>query len=151
MTSLDLDKRESQRQWNADPCGAETVKDIAPGTLEFYRAARRYRYEQYAPWLDRIVRYDDRWERDVSRSARCLAPVVIATPRSATVCPRSSCGANPGPLPECVTCAGIGIQKCHVEPDPLCRLAILRGRKRRRAFECRFGPIRWCVVVHAAH
>lgn len=52
---IDLAKREIQKQWDIDPCGASTVSDAAPGTLSFYRKVRHQRYSTYAPWLGTIV------------------------------------------------------------------------------------------------
>jgi len=46
-----LARREAQKQWEANPCGASTVRDIAPETVEWFREARRVRYDEYAPWL----------------------------------------------------------------------------------------------------
>jgi ubiquinone/menaquinone biosynthesis C-methylase UbiE len=56
---LDASKQETQRQWDGDPCGAVTVKDIEPETLEFYREARRYRYEVYGPWFAPMMRFGE--------------------------------------------------------------------------------------------
>jgi SAM-dependent methyltransferase len=44
-------RREAQKQWEANPCGASTVQGRVPETLEWFREARRFRYEEYAPWL----------------------------------------------------------------------------------------------------
>ena len=46
-----LARREAQKQWEANPCGASTVRDVAPETIEWFREARRVRYDEYAPWL----------------------------------------------------------------------------------------------------
>lgn len=45
------DKAETQKQWNTDPCGAETAPEHAPGTPAFFQTVDRERYESYAPWL----------------------------------------------------------------------------------------------------
>ena len=56
---LDRNKQETQRQWNTDPCGAETVSDrIETGSCEFYREARRHRYAVYGPWFDSVMQFD---------------------------------------------------------------------------------------------
>ena len=44
-------RREAQKQWEANPCGASTVRGVAPETLDWFREARRVRYDEYAPWL----------------------------------------------------------------------------------------------------
>jgi 2-polyprenyl-3-methyl-5-hydroxy-6-metoxy-1,4-benzoquinol methylase len=63
--TIHVDKIETQRQWDEDPCGANTVKDERPGSLGFYRAARIHRYQVYAPWFDDIVRFDEWAGKDV--------------------------------------------------------------------------------------
>ena len=59
MSDLHPDKVEIQKQWDNDPCGAVTVKDRAVGTLEFYREARRHRYEDYAPWMPGVMGFKE--------------------------------------------------------------------------------------------
>jgi len=54
MASPD-DKLETQRQWNADPCGAATAPGLEPGSAEFFRKVEAERYETYAPWLKDAV------------------------------------------------------------------------------------------------
>ena len=44
-------KRETQKQWNADPCGASTAPEHEPGTPDFYLKVERERYSVYAPWM----------------------------------------------------------------------------------------------------
>ena len=56
---LDQAKLETQKQWDGDPCGAVTVKGVEPETLDFYREARRYRYEVYAPWFKERMRFEE--------------------------------------------------------------------------------------------
>lgn len=63
--ALSADKREVQKQWDQDPCGAVTAKDRPIGTLDFYRAVRNHRYNDYAPWFDDIVRFDEWKHKDV--------------------------------------------------------------------------------------
>jgi len=53
-----LDKRESQKQWDTDPCGAVTAADQEPGTLSFYRSVRQYRYTVYGPWFNSQIGFD---------------------------------------------------------------------------------------------
>ena len=59
------DKLETQKQWDADPCGASTVDSIPFGTLAYYRAIRQHRYEVYAPWLLQAVPFQDTKDKDV--------------------------------------------------------------------------------------
>ena len=58
---LDLDKREVQKQWDNNPCGADTVQGYARESLEYYRAVRDYRYRQYAPWMDEVINFSQ-WQ-----------------------------------------------------------------------------------------
>jgi SAM-dependent methyltransferase len=48
-------KRETQKQWNADPCGARTAPEHEPGTAEFYRKVEHERYDVYAPWMREAI------------------------------------------------------------------------------------------------
>jgi SAM-dependent methyltransferase len=53
---VDVDaKREAQKQWTADPCGASTTPEHEPGTPEFYRKIEHERYEVYAPWMRGVM------------------------------------------------------------------------------------------------
>jgi len=65
LVVLEADKVEAQKQWDQDPCGANTVDDHAPGTLAYYQAIRQHRFHEYAPWFDAVVRFDDWRDRDV--------------------------------------------------------------------------------------
>lgn len=56
--ALHADKREAQKQWDTDPCGAVTAGHEEVGTLAFYRAVRSYRYAVHAPWMDSAMRFD---------------------------------------------------------------------------------------------
>ena len=56
--SLDKEKHEIQKQWDKDPCGANTVKEIQAETLEYYQAIRHHRYEEYGPWFDNAMDFD---------------------------------------------------------------------------------------------
>jgi SAM-dependent methyltransferase len=53
--TLSTGRREAQRQWEANPCGADTVESGASESLDWFREARRVRYEDYAPWLIRAT------------------------------------------------------------------------------------------------
>jgi ubiquinone/menaquinone biosynthesis C-methylase UbiE len=57
MQALNSDKREIQKQWDNDPCGAVTAEHLAPDSVQFYRAVRTHRYGVYAPWFDRVIRF----------------------------------------------------------------------------------------------
>jgi SAM-dependent methyltransferase len=57
--TLHPDKIEAQKQWDTDPCGACTVQSVEPETHDFYRQIREYRYKDYGPWFETVVRFDD--------------------------------------------------------------------------------------------
>lgn len=64
--ALEPAKLEIQRQWDIDPCGAESVG--ARSGLDdraFYRAVRDHRYNVYAPWFDERVGFDDWHGKDI--------------------------------------------------------------------------------------
>jgi len=44
-------KLETQRQWNANPCGADGAEGLERGSPAFFRSVEQQRYEVYAPWL----------------------------------------------------------------------------------------------------
>jgi SAM-dependent methyltransferase len=44
-------KLEAQKQWNRDPCGANSASGYKEASLEYFEAARDYRYQRYAPWM----------------------------------------------------------------------------------------------------
>ena len=43
------DKAETQKQWNTDPCGAETAAEHEPGTPAFFRKIDTERYDSTRP------------------------------------------------------------------------------------------------------
>lgn len=62
---MERDKLETQKQWDTDPCGAETAAGVQPGSLEFYRAVRSHRYSSYAPWMPTAMRWEEWRGKDV--------------------------------------------------------------------------------------
>jgi SAM-dependent methyltransferase len=45
-------KLETQRQWNTNPCGADTAPEtLARGSAAFFASVEAHRYTVYAPWL----------------------------------------------------------------------------------------------------
>ena len=51
-------KRQAQKQWNTDPCGAITAANFEEGSTEFFEAVKRYRYSDYAPWMVQAIGFD---------------------------------------------------------------------------------------------
>jgi len=60
-----LARREAQKQWEANPCGASTVRGVEPESLEWFREARRVRYDEYAPWLRATTGIEHVRDKDV--------------------------------------------------------------------------------------
>jgi len=60
-----LARREAQKQWEANPCGASTVRGVEPESLEWFREARRVRYNEYAPWLRATTGIEHVRDKDV--------------------------------------------------------------------------------------
>ena len=53
---MSRDKLESQKQWNANPCGTgEYLRGIEYGSLEFFDEIKRNRYEVTDKWMKRII------------------------------------------------------------------------------------------------
>ena len=59
------DKLETQKQWNADPCGAVTAEDLEPGSAAFYARVESERYDVYAPWMREILGFADHGGRRI--------------------------------------------------------------------------------------
>lgn len=60
-----VDKEEIRKQWDNDPCGSNTVENLEPGTLAYYRAVRSYRYNVYAPWFDEVMSFSEWHKKDI--------------------------------------------------------------------------------------
>ena len=58
MTTLAEEKLRAREQWGQDPCGAEYDREHELGTREFFDSVERYRYEKYAPWMPRVMGFD---------------------------------------------------------------------------------------------
>ena len=58
MTTLAEEKVRAREQWGQDPCGAEYERQHELGTREFFDAVEKHRYSQYAPWMPRVMEFD---------------------------------------------------------------------------------------------
>jgi ubiquinone/menaquinone biosynthesis C-methylase UbiE len=58
MTTLAEEKVRAREQWSQDPCGAEYDREHELGTQEFFDAVEQHRYSQYAPWMPRVMGFD---------------------------------------------------------------------------------------------
>jgi ubiquinone/menaquinone biosynthesis C-methylase UbiE len=52
---MEKEKLEAIKQWTNDPCGAVYSEKYAEGSKEFFEATTKNRYEQYAPWLKKLI------------------------------------------------------------------------------------------------
>lgn len=58
MRTLAEEKVRAREQWGQDPCGAEYEREHELGTREFFDSVERHRYSQYAPWMPRVMGFD---------------------------------------------------------------------------------------------
>src|SRR5690349_7035184 len=58
MSSLAEEKLRAREQWSQDPCGAEYEREHELGTREFFDSVERYRYQEYAPWMPRLMEFE---------------------------------------------------------------------------------------------
>lgn len=57
----DFDKREVRNQWNNDPCGSHYVstnEELGVKSLEWFQAVEKHRYNDYAPWMPKIIGFE---------------------------------------------------------------------------------------------
>ncbi len=57
-TITDIDKTRAREQWSNDPCGAVYGREEEFGTREFFDEVERHRYQDYAPWMPRVMGFD---------------------------------------------------------------------------------------------
>lgn len=49
------EKQKAREQWSADPAGAVYGREHQFGTRAFFDEVERHRYEEYAPWMPRVM------------------------------------------------------------------------------------------------
>jgi SAM-dependent methyltransferase len=54
----ELVKEETKRQWNVDFCGGERGEGNEAGSLAYYLAIEKDRYESYAPWIRPTIGFE---------------------------------------------------------------------------------------------
>lgn len=59
MTGLAQEKLRAREQWSQDPCGAEYDREHELGTRDFFDEVERYRYKEYAPWMPRLMEFEN--------------------------------------------------------------------------------------------
>jgi SAM-dependent methyltransferase len=57
-TLLEAEKRSARQQWTHDPCGARYGQKYPFATREFFDEVERHRYREYAPWMLRLMGFD---------------------------------------------------------------------------------------------
>jgi len=58
LTGLAEEKLRTREQWGQDPCGAEYDREHKLGTREFFDQVEAYRYNEYAPWMPRLMEFE---------------------------------------------------------------------------------------------
>lgn len=56
---FDEDKQRARDQWGEDPCGAEGDRANEFGTREYFDEIERVRYQEYAPWMPKLMGFAD--------------------------------------------------------------------------------------------
>ncbi len=59
MAGLAQEKLRAREQWGQDPCGAVYDREHELGTLAFFDEVERYRYKEYAPWMPRVMEFEE--------------------------------------------------------------------------------------------
>ncbi|HET6973534.1 MAG TPA: methyltransferase domain-containing protein [Pyrinomonadaceae bacterium] len=52
------EKLRAREQWGQDPCGAVYDREHELGTRDFFDEVERYRYQEYAPWMPRVMEFE---------------------------------------------------------------------------------------------
>lgn len=58
MNTPHSEKKRAREQWTGDPAGAVYGREHEFGTREFFDAVERHRYREYAPWMPRVMGFD---------------------------------------------------------------------------------------------
>jgi ubiquinone/menaquinone biosynthesis C-methylase UbiE len=59
LAGLVEEKLRAREQWGQDPCGAEYDREHELGSREFFDEVERYRYQEYAPWMPRLMEFEN--------------------------------------------------------------------------------------------
>ena len=57
--SLAEEKLRAREQWGQDPCGSNHGREHESGSREFFDAIERHRYSEYAPWMPRLMEFQN--------------------------------------------------------------------------------------------
>jgi ubiquinone/menaquinone biosynthesis C-methylase UbiE len=58
LAGLAKEKQQAREQWGQDPCGAVHGRAHELGTREFFDEVERHRYQEYAPWMPRLMEFE---------------------------------------------------------------------------------------------
>jgi len=58
LAGLVEEKLRAREQWGQDPCGAEYDREHELGTLAFFEQVEKYRYNEYAAWMPRLMEFE---------------------------------------------------------------------------------------------
>src|SRR4051794_26096852 len=53
------DKQRAREQWSKDPAGAAYASEHEFGTREFFDAVECHRYQEYAPWMPKVMGFHE--------------------------------------------------------------------------------------------
>ena len=56
---LEEDKQRARDQWSRDPAGAIYGREYEFATREFFDVVERHRYQEYAPWMARVMGFNE--------------------------------------------------------------------------------------------
>ena len=57
--NLAKEKLHAREQWGQDPCGSNHGREHEAGSREFFDAIERHRYSEYAPWMPRLMEFQN--------------------------------------------------------------------------------------------
>jgi len=57
--TLAKEKLRAREQWGQDPCGSNHGREHEAGSREFFDAIERHRYSEYAPWMPRLMGFQN--------------------------------------------------------------------------------------------
>lgn len=55
----DIYKDEAQKQWDENPCGSQYARESQGHTLDWFLEVERYRYNDYAPWMSKLMEFSE--------------------------------------------------------------------------------------------
>jgi ubiquinone/menaquinone biosynthesis C-methylase UbiE len=84
--SLLTEKESARRQWSEDPAGAVYGRQKEFGTREFFDEVERHRYQEYAPWMPRVIGFDEYAGRKLLEVGCGMGTDLLQFARGGAVC-----------------------------------------------------------------